>query len=256
MDNWKLMWGVWIWEVCCLWKAWSISNMLPLFFSQLFCHKSHKIPMNVFIKQVETLGVKELHDLARVAHRICAEVGWKLWFLDSHSDNTLYYIKGDIFQLWCIYNQLGFLFFSPHCETLEMLIFKRHCNLSPCVVVSQSLILLQDKKKRVKMQQGEFFEVDPEREWEGRRERELVKPITPEIYHHNGNNELDCRGQCGMGKKALSWLELKLNFCLSSANNLMCDSGQSSSSAQAMVSSSIQGDKSSPPCLPHKHHVR
>lgn len=176
--------------------------MLPPFFSQIFCHKTQKVPMNVLIKQVEMLGVKKLHDLASFHIKSIPKWAENSGFLISNIWKYAVLYKERRFSAWDVFTINWSFYFSAHIVKHWKCWASNSIAIYHPALLSASLFLFyRTKVNRVKMQQGELFEVDPGREWEGGRESEPVNPVTPKFHHHNDKNELDCRGQCGMGKK-------------------------------------------------------
>lgn len=108
------MWGVWISKVCFLCKALSISNMLPPFFSQIFCHKAQNVPMNVLIKQVEMLGVKTLHDLASFHIKSIPKWAENSGFLISNIWKCAVLYVESHFSAWGIFTINWSFYFSAH----------------------------------------------------------------------------------------------------------------------------------------------
>lgn len=148
------MWGLWIWEVCFLCKAQSISNTLPPSFLQLLWQKA---PMNVSIKQTEILGVNEPIGSGQGCTWNPCQSGLRTlvsWFpLWKYA--VLY--KGRYFPAWM----------SLQCTLwnaeLEMVVefIPVHCCQSLC------LSLTGQKGIEWNGRRGESSEVGQGREWEG-----------------------------------------------------------------------------------------
>lgn len=89
------------------------------------------------------------------------------WF--PSSENMLCNIKWGIFTAWI--PLLGFLFFSPHCETLEVLSLKTVLQFIIWRCCKPASFFYRTKGNRVKLQQGETSEVERGRDWEGGRKK-------------------------------------------------------------------------------------
>lgn len=128
------------------------------------------------------------------------------WF--PPSENTLCYIKYftilSIFLLLCLYNQLGFLFFSPHTV-------KHWKCWAWNGIAIYDWALLSPSPSSFTGQKGAGRKCSREKpvrlnwEWNGGRKgvwaSELSNTRDHKIYYQQDKSRRDCRGQYGMGEK-------------------------------------------------------
>lgn len=122
--------------------------MLTPFFSQIFCHKTQKVPMNVLIKQVEMLGVKKLHDLASFHIKSIPRWAENSGFLISNIWKYAVLYKERRFSAWDVFTINWSFYFSAHIVKHWKCWASNGIAIYHPALLSASLFILQDKREQ------------------------------------------------------------------------------------------------------------